>query len=196
MKRMICLLLCLFCLLTAALAETSVEITAEATVYDLGDFTIGVPAGAVVQQGEKAAGSPFFTVYPDYDPNAAFADNYNIAWSQEDFSALFAQGSAEALAQQLFDTTVSTYALMGVPVTDAQVLAAAYDESGETFTYYSTMTMDLSGLGLGADAVMTLHQVQMLVDMGEGNGYIFSFTAGNYDDMNALIASADMQLAA
>ena len=192
MKRLFCLLLCLLCLCSAAFAE----FTAEATVYDFDDFTIEVSAGTYVQQAEKAAGTPFFTAYPNYDPNAAFADNYNIIWSQEDFSALFAQMSADDLAQQLFDTTVSGYALMGISATDAQVLAAAYDESGETFTYYSTMTMDLSGLGLGADAVMTLHQVQMLVDMGEGNGYIFSFTAGNYDDMNALIASADMQLAA
>ena len=195
MKRLFCLLLCLLCLSTAALAETSTEIIAEATVYDLGDLTIGVPAGAVVQQGEKVANSPFFTAYPNYDPNAAFADNYNIVWSQEDFSALFAQGSAEALAQQLFDTTVSTYALMGVPVTDAQVLAAAYDESGETFTYYSTMTVDFSGLGLGENAVITLHQVQMLVDMGEENGYVFTFSATDYDGMNALIAAANVQLA-
>ena len=83
-----------------------------------------MPAGAVVQQGEKAANSPLLHRLSELRPHAAFADNYNIVWSQEDFSALFAQGSAEALAQQLFDATVSTYALMGVPVTDAQVLAA------------------------------------------------------------------------
>ena len=41
MKRLFRLLLCLLCLSTAALAETSTEITAEATVYDLGDLTIG-----------------------------------------------------------------------------------------------------------------------------------------------------------
>ena len=196
MKRLFCLLLCLLCLSTAALAETSTEITAEATVYDLGDLTIGVPAGAVVQQGEKVANSPFFTAYPNYDPNAAFADNYNIVWSQEDFSALFAQMSADDLAQQLFDTTVSGYALMGISATDAQVLAAAYDESGESFTYYSTMTVDFSGLGLGEDAEMTLHQVQMLIDLGEESCYIFTFSSTSSDGMEALIASANVQPAA
>ena len=138
MKRIFCLLLCLLCLCPAALAENPAG--GGMVTYDFDDFTIDVPAGAVVQQGEKVANSPFFTAYPNYDPNAAFADNYNIVWSQEDFSALFAQGSAEALAQQLFDATVSTYALMGVPVTDAQVLAAAYDESGEYLIYIDAQT--------------------------------------------------------
>ena len=49
MKRIFCLLLCLLCLCPAARAE----LTAEATVYDFGDFTLEVPAGAVVQQAEK-----------------------------------------------------------------------------------------------------------------------------------------------
>ena len=91
MKRLFCLLLCLLCLSTAALAETSTEITAEATVYDLGDLTIGVPAGAVVQEGEKTAGAAFFAVYPYYDATQAFNDNYNIVWVPQDFSLLFAQ---------------------------------------------------------------------------------------------------------
>lgn len=192
MKRLFCLLLCLLCLCSAAFAE----FTAEATVYDFDDFTIEVSAGTYVQQAEKAAGTPFFTAYPNYDPNAAFADNYNIIWSQEDFSALFAQMSADDLAQQLFDTTVSGYALMGISATDAQVLAAAYDESGESFTYYSTMTVDFSGLGLGEDAEMTLHQVQMLIDLGEESCYIFTFSSTSSDGMEALIASANVQPAA
>ena len=57
------------------------------------------------------------------------------------------------------------------------------------------MTVDFSGLGLGENAVITLHQVQMLVDMGEENGYVFTFSATDYDGMNALIASANVQLA-
>lgn len=193
MKRLFCLLLCLLCLCSAAFAE----FTTEATVYDFDDFTIEVPAGTYVQQSEKVAGTPFFIAFPNYNITAAtFGDNCNINWSQDDFSALFALISADELAQQLFDAVVSGYALMGTPVTDAQVRAAAYDESGESFTYYSTVTLDVSSLGLGEDAEMTLHQVQMLIDMGEESCYIFTFSSTSSDGMEALIASVNVQPAA
>ena len=76
MKRIFCLLLCLLCLCPAALAE----LTAEATVYDFGDFTLEVPAGAVVQQAEKTENAPFFACYPNYDAAADFTTNYTIRW--------------------------------------------------------------------------------------------------------------------
>ena len=90
MKRIFCLLLCLLCLCPAALAE----LTAEATVYDFGDFTLEVPAGAVVQQAEKTENAPFFACYPDYDATADFTTNYNIRWMDDDFSLSFAQVDA------------------------------------------------------------------------------------------------------
>ena len=190
MKRIFCLLLCLLCLCPAALAE----LTAEATVYDFGDFTLEVPAGAVVQEGEKTAGAAFFAVYPYYDTTQAFNDNYNIVWVPQDFSLLFAQTDANSLAQAQINTNLASFAAMGVEVANVTLLAAGYDESGNNFSYYITMDLDYTGAGL--DLQLTLHQVQMYMDLGDEAGYIFSFAARDAETLEALIACADtMKLA-
>ena len=192
MKRMFCLLLCLLCLCPAALAENPAE--GGMVTYDFDDFTIDVPAEAVVQEAEKVAGSPFFAVYPFYDAAQAFNDNFNIVWMPQDLSAVFAQMDAASLAQTQLNTNLAVFSAMGVEVANASVLAAAYDESGDAFSYYVTMDLDYAGAGL--DLQYTLHQVQMYLDLGDEAGYVFSFSAQDAETLKALIACADtMQLA-
>ena len=162
--------------------------------YDFDDFTIDVPAGAVVQEGEKTAGAAFFAVYPYYDATQAFNDNYNIVWVPQDFSLLFAQTDANSLAQAQINTNLASFAAMGVEVANVTLLAAGYDESGNNFSYYITMDLDYTGAGL--DLQLTLHQVQMYMDLGDEAGYIFSFSARDAETLEALIACADtMKLA-
>ena len=192
MKRIFCLLLCLLCLCPAALAENPAG--GGMVTYDFDDFTIDVPAGAVVQEGEKTAGAAFFAVYPYYDATQAFNDNYNIVWVPQDFSLLFAQTDANSLAQAQINTNLASFAAMGVEVANVTLLAAGYDESGNNFSYYITMDLDYTGAGL--DLQLTLHQVQMYMDLGDEAGYIFSFSARDAETLEALIACADtMKLA-
>ena len=119
MKRIFCLLLCLLCLCPAALAE----LTAEATVYDFGDFTLEVPAGAVVQQAEKTENAPFFACYPDYDATADFTTNYIIRWMDDDFSLSFAQVEADTLAQAYVDYAAELERAQGLSVDNIQLLS-------------------------------------------------------------------------
>ena len=133
MKRIFCLLLCLLCLCPAALAE----LTAEATVYDFGDFTLEVPAGAVVQQAEKTENAPFFACYPNYDAAADFTTNYTIRWMDDDFSLSFAQVEADTLAQAYVDYAAELERAQGLNVDNIQLLSAAYDVSGESLAIYA-----------------------------------------------------------
>ena len=184
MKRIFCLLLCLLCLCPAALAE----LTAEATVYDFGDFTLEVPAGAVVQQAEKTENAPFFACYPDYDATADSTTNYTIRWMDDDFSLSFAQVDADTLAQAYVDYAAELERAQGLSVDNIQLLSAAYDVSGESLAIYATMDADYTPLGI--EMQTRIHEAFLLLDLGEHAGYVFGFYASSAEALEAAIASA------
>ena len=189
MKRIFALCLCALLLCAAALAEAAPE----ATVYDFDDFTIEVPAGAVVQQAEKADGAAFFACYPNAGASGGLADNYTISWMDDDFSISFANVDATTLAQAYLDYTAGQNRAQGMTIENVQLLSAAYDASGQTLSAYATMDVDYAPLGI--NMALTLHQAFLFLDLGEHAGYILSFYADDAQGLQALIDSAAIQLA-
>ena len=102
---------------------------------------------------------------------------------------LFAQVDASTQAQLQLSANAAAFDAQAVAVSNAQVVAAAYDESMTALTIYITMDVDDSGVGV--DLQMTLHQAQIFMDMGDAGGYVFSFSADDEAGLEALIASAD-----
>ena len=186
MKRIFCLLLCLLCLCPAALAESPAE--GGMVTYDFDDFTIDVPAEAVVQQAEKTENAPFFACYPDYDATADSTTNYTIRWMDDDFSLSFAQVDADTLAQAYVDYAAELERAQGLSVDNIQLLSAAYDVSGESLAIYATMDADYTPLGI--EMQTRIHEAFLLLDLGEHAGYVFGFYAGSAEALEAAIASA------
>ncbi len=190
MKKLASLLICLCCLCAFALAEGEINLdSVETLTYDLGDFTIDVSVDDYVQQSEKADNAVFFVVYPDFAGSTDFNPYYNIAWTQQDLSAVFNQMEAAELAQKQLDGPVASYNAMGVAVDNARVTRAEYSEDLSTLTMHTVMDVDYSGMGV--DLQMTLHQAQVWMDLGEAGGYIFSFTAADEPGLEAMLACMD-----
>ena len=184
MKRIFALCLCALLLCAAALAEAAPE----ATVYDFDDFTIEVPAGAVVQQAEKADGAAFFACYPNAGASGGLADNYTISWMDDDFSISFANVDATTLAQAYLDYTAGQNRAQGMTIENVQLLSAAYDVSGESLAIYATMDADYTPLGI--EMQTRIHEAFLLLDLGEHAGYVFGFYASSAEALEAAIASA------
>ena len=182
MKKLASLLLCLCCLYAVALGEGR-------TAYDSGDFTLEVPADALVYEGERVSNAEFFAAYPDYDDADAVHPSMSIIWTETGFAASFAAVEAGDFAQAQLDGVVAAYGAQGATVSEAIVQEAGYSEDGSTLTMRTRMTVDYAAMGM--DVQLTLCQAQVWMDVGAAGGYLFSFTAGDEATLDTLLSWMD-----
>ena len=122
-----------------------------------------------------------------------FHDSYSVAWMRDDLSASFFLTDATALAQTLLDLNTGRSPATGVEISNARLIDAAYGENGDRFYYCAAMDVDHAGAGVGLQ--YTAYYAQAYMDLGDEAGYIFSFSARDAEGLEALIASANVQLA-
>ena len=182
MKKLASLLLCLCCLCAVALGEGR-------TAYDFGDFTLEVPADALVYEGERVSNAEFFAAYPDYDDADAVHPSMSIIWTETGFAASFAAVEAGDFAQAQLDGVVAAYGAQGATVAEAIVQEAGYSEDGSTLAMRTRMTVDYAAMGM--DVQLTLCQAQVWMDVGAAGGYLFSFTAGDEATLDTLLSWMD-----
>lgn len=185
MKKLLSLVLCLALLLpTMAMAE----IVKTTYTVDFGDFTIELDSNDYYETAAKANNSVLAIVYPGYDPNSTTSDNFNIVWSATDATAeINLYGGIEKYASLVLASAESQYTAMGIKMTDAQVINAAFaDGIGLTLTY---CTLDYTGAGV--DLVSPLYQLQVYYCMGDAGTYIFSFTAVSLEALETMSSYLD-----
>lgn len=184
MKKVILLCLCLMlCLPMLAMAET-----AEAKRYtvDFGTFTMSLGENDQYQVAETMTNNKVYAIiYTDYDPSALLHDSINVVWSTDDVPGEIAMvGGIQKYAELILQNAHTQYTTMGIKMTDAKVINAAFEDSeGATLTY---CVMDYTAAGV--DLVTPLYQMQLFVCDAEDGNYIFTLSSTTLDGLEKLLA--------
>ena len=182
MRKLLTVLLVMILCLGCALAETEVEMV-ELTFPD---FTMSVPSdtvGTVAPQIDNNV--PFFMFYQDYDPEAAFSKCLNgvVSFEVLDLDTI----DPAAYAQAVVSMASMQYSMMGVQVTDPQLLAAGPDEHEGKRALSCVYALNMDYTGAGYDEQRLVYFLQSYVPI-EGSGtYTFTLTTDDLEDCRLLM---------
>lgn len=187
MKKILALILSLMLLLpVVAMGEAASGL--DTYPVDLGDFSITVTSADIIQKGEKAEGVLLFQLLPSYDESSMFHNNLNGTWTASDLSIIGEIG-AETYGNLVLEQSTQQLANQGIAVTNAQLVAAQFDENNLSTSLIVSMDVDYTAVGV--DLVMTLYQLQMYVPVGEAGSYIFTISADSLENAEALMSYLD-----
>ena len=195
MKKLLSLVLCLaLCLPVLALAEDtgmldSLTQSAKTThTVDFGTFTMELGENDLYEVADEMTSNAVYTIiYPDYDPNATTTDNINVVWSAASIDAELTTYGAETYAQMVLLAANEQFAALNITMSNAQVLAALY-ENGE---YVSISYCELDYTGAGVELVTPQYQMQYYNTSEDGGTYIFTISTTSYERLEELSAYID-----
>lgn len=185
-KLLTALLVLILALPCAAFAEEEPGLVQ----FDFGDFTMDIYEDMSYDDDyDKISGQPYFYLYQDYDPNAAFTKNLNIVWLSDSFDVHSIDPSA--YAQQVLDGSVSALSQQNIAVSNPSVLYADYaNQDGKTaITIIFSMTMDYTSAGV--DLVMDQYTLQGMCSDPAFGTYYFTITTDNLEDTRPLMEVMD-----
>lgn len=185
-KLLTALLVLILALPCAAFAEEEPGLVQ----FDFGDFTMDIYEDMFYDDDyDKISGQPYFYLYQDYDPNAAFTKNLNIVWLSDSFDVHSIDPSA--YAQQVLDGSVSALSQQNIAVSNPSVLYADYaNQDGKTaITIIFSMTMDYTSAGV--DLVMDQYTLQGMCSDPAFGTYYFTITTDNLEDTRPLMEVMD-----
>ena len=185
-KLLTALLVLILALPCAAFAEEEPGLVQ----FDFGDFTMDIYEDMFYDDDyDKISGQPYFYLYQDYDPNAAFTKNLNIVWLSDSFDVHSIDPSA--YAQQVLDGSVSALSQQNIAVSNPSVLYADYaNQDGKTaITIIFSMTMDYTSAGV--DLVMDQYTLQGMCSDPAFGTYYFTITTDNIEDTRPLMEVMD-----
>lgn len=185
-KLLTALLVLILALPCAAFAEVEPGLVQ----FDFGDFTMDIYEDMFYDDDyDKISGQPYFYLYQDYDPNAAFTKNLNIVWLSDSFDVHSIDPSA--YAQQVLDGSVSALSQQNIAVSNPSVLYADYaNQDGKTaITIIFSMTMDYTSAGV--DLVMDQYTLQGMCSDPAFGTYYFTITTDNIEDTRPLMEVMD-----
>lgn len=185
-KLLTALLVLILALPCAAFAEEEPGLVQ----FDFGDFTMDIYEDMSYDDDyDKISGQPYFYLYQDYDPNAAFTKNLNIVWLSDSFDVYSIDPSA--YAQQVLDGSVSALNQQNIAVSNPSVLYADYaNQDGKTaITIIFSMTMDYTSAGV--DLVMDQYTLQGMCSDPAFGTYYFTITTDNLEDTRPLMEVMD-----
>lgn len=185
-KLLTALLVLILALPCAAFAEVEPGLVQ----FDFGDFTMDIYEDMSYDDDyDKISGQPYFYLYQDYDPNAAFTKNLNIVWLSDSFDVHSIDPSA--YAQQVLDGSVSALSQQNIAVSNPSVLYADYaNQDGKTaITIIFSMTMDYTSAGV--DLVMDQYTLQGMCSDPAFGTYYFTITTDNLEDTRPLMEVMD-----
>lgn len=185
-KLLTALLVLILALPCAAFAEVEPGLVQ----FDFGDFTMDIYEDMSYDDDyDKISGQPYFYLYQDYDPNAAFTKNLNIVWLSDSFDVHSIDPSA--YAQQVLDGSVSALNQQNIAVSNPSVLYADYaNQDGKTaITIIFSMTMDYTSAGV--DLVMDQYTLQGMCSDPAFGTYYFTITTDNLEDTRPLMEVMD-----
>ena len=186
MKKLLALLLCAaLCLPVLALAET----TADTYTVDFEDFTLTLTEYDLIQRAPtKVSDELLAMVYVNYDESKTAQDNFNIVWCNYDGnSSLSFFPSVNEYGSALLDSNVKALKAAGFGVSNDMLLYAQAEGPIAAFMY--TYDVDYSALGL--DLILTQYQMQVTYTLSNDSSYIFTFTSGTMEGLEALTAYMD-----
>ncbi|MGN0753849.1 MAG: hypothetical protein ACI4ME_05260 [Aristaeellaceae bacterium] len=187
MKKLFSLLLCLVLFLPVmAMAENQIE--TDVFTIDFGDFTMVLHDGDYYEiASTKTSNAVYAMVYPAYDATAVTHDNFNVVWSAEDASPVISLYGAETFAKLMIQTYEAQYKTMGIKMTDAQVIAAKYEDGVGAFV--TSCFMDYTDTGY--ELVTPMYQLQAYFCFAEQGTYIFTFSSVSFDELETLSSYLD-----
>ena len=176
MKKLLALLLCvLLC----------VPVFASAEVLEFEDFNLVINDGDLYQMGVKGEGQILVQVFPAYDENATFHENFAISWTSENFKEFMQYGDTDSLCQSVLEGIASNLTMQGVLVNSKEILAQIADEENGTMAVYMLFEVDYSGAGY--DLQMYLHQEQLYVSLEDSGTYIVTFSADSNEKIKEML---------
>lgn len=184
MKKFVSLILCLLlCLPAAALAET----TTDTLTVDFGEFTMELGPNDAYQIDPIAENEIFAIVYPDFDPNAEAMANFNVVWTSESPDNDLRLYGAETYANAMIEQTAAYMQQVGIKLETYELLSATYEDGIATF--FTHMVADYTGIGV--PITLEQYQLQVYCIHESDSVYIFTFTAGTAEELEAMLPYLD-----
>ena len=180
MKKLIALLLCIL---------LCVPVFATAEVLEFEDFNLVINDGDLYQLGVKGEGQILVQVFPAYDENATFHENFGISWTSENFKEFMQYGDTDSLCQSVLEGIASNLTMQGVLVNSKEILAKEVDEENGVMALYMLFELDYSGAGY--DLQLYLHEEQLYVSLEDAGTYIFTFAADSNEKIMEMLNYMD-----
>ncbi len=175
MRKLTALLLTiLLCLPIPALCETDAEVS----VVDFGDFTLTLPASAIVQfTGEHPNALPaVIGLYGDYKiPKMIHAYRIN-----SDYAAQLAVCTPEEEGARILDSLLQSFSDIGANITRAELISAEYADN----RFSIVIELSAEAPHDGTHSPMSALMKHVIFLCGEEGGYSFTLTVGTAVDPN------------
>ena len=156
---------------------------------DFGPFTMNLAANDYYEIADSLVSNQVYTIiYVDYDENSMMTPTINAVWSSDDLAReINLIGGMEKYAEIILKNTHSTYASMGIQMTNPTVIMTEWDDNIGCIV--TSCTMDYTGSGV--DMVTAMYQMQALFCNLDGGSYIFTLTSNSMEQIVTMAAYLD-----